>query len=175
MGPAKDGSRQGPPELLCTLPRENRGALDARGLGEQDHIARASARRRDRPAPEQQAMHVAGHDRPSDRVRDLGVSSRHGDAERSTRVIDVAGDGDDLRSARAWRQEDRRLEPAGPGSHDGDVVGVYLDDIPAEVGRRERHRVALQHEPLRASPDDSRVHTTAGPHQHAIISRAAPP
>ena len=75
---------------------ENRRAFDARGLGEEHDVARAGAGGGDRTAPDQEPLHVAGHDRPGDPVRDLRVSSGHGDAQRPTGSVNVADDGHDL-------------------------------------------------------------------------------
>jgi hypothetical protein len=164
---------QHPARLAGKAARDDRGSLDAGELGQDEPIADLRSGRGHQAPAFHEALHVAGHDGLVDGGGDLGMAAGDRDAELARTPIDVAEDPPHGARRRAGRDDDRGLEPRRPRPHDGDVVGIDVHRIPADVLGREGHRVALQDQVLLSEIDHRGVLAERGPQHDASIRCAA--
>jgi len=153
LSPRPEHATRRPP----VLPGNDGRSLDPRPLRHQHHVAGTHAARANELVPGNEALHVTGNDRLANGVRYLRVAARDRDAEAERRAMDVARDLTDQGGSGAGRHDDGGLKPARTRAHDGDVVGIDVHGVPADLLRGERHRVALENEILGSEIDDGGV------------------
>src|SRR5438477_405053 len=132
---------------------------DGRVAGGERHEERP---RRDRHEPvlRDLAEHRADDDRAVEAVRDLRVATDERHVELIARRVELVEERRDrgLGGRAGWKQE-RREEPTRTRAAYGDVIGVDLERVPADLVGGERNRVGGGHEIAVAHVDDRRVLT----------------
>jgi hypothetical protein len=120
--------------------------------------------------PRHQAEQGPHRHRAVQPVGDLRVASDEGDAQIPAGVADLRHQplGHSLVGG-VLGQEQGDQQPARYGAGGGEVVGVDLDQIGAEVVGSEGNRVGLAHQKLLAQVNHRAVETHARPHQHPRV------
>src|SRR3989442_1413434 len=147
-------------DLGLLLARDDRRALERHALGEHHRVADARAARRHEPVLRDLAEHRADDDRAVEAVRDLRVATDERHVELIARRVELVEERRDrgLGGRAGWKQE-RREEPTRTRAAYGDVIGVDLERVPADLVGGERDRVGGGHEIAVAHVDDRRVLT----------------
>ncbi len=158
------------PQLGLFLARDDRRALERNALGHHDRIADAGARRRHELVSIDLAEHRAGHDRPVEAVRDLRVPPDEHDLELLARRVQLREERLDrgIGSGTGGQQQGRQKPPRA-GAANRDVVGVDVQGVPPDLGRRERDRIARRDKVPVAHVDDRSVFTDPGTDDDAGI------
>src|SRR5256886_6650587 len=147
-------------ELGLLLARDDRRALERHALGDPPRAAAARAARRHEPVLRDLAEHRADDDRAVEALRDLRVATDERHVELIARRVELVEERRDrgLGGRAGWKQE-RREEPTRTRAAYGDVIGVDLERVPADLVGGERDRVGGGHEIAVAHVDDRRVLT----------------
>jgi len=159
-------------EAVAQLRREHRCALHRHRLGEYDTVALLDSALLAQVGAAQHTEHRPRHDRPADGGGDLGVSADRRDALLAAGGGEVVEQAHRLGGGRTGGQQDGGQQPARLGAGRGDVVGVHRDRVTAEIGARERDRVAVRDDDLGARDvERGDVFAHRGADQHRGIGR----
>ena len=106
--------------------------------------------------------------------RDLSVAPDESDSQVIAGVCDLFEYGCGLLRSGALRQKQRGHKPFGSCAHNRKVVGVDLDQVPADQVGRKRDRVGLGHQVAVSEVDQRRVFAELGAEHDSRIADLYP-